>query len=58
MPVIFRRPRASADLSEIWEFIAGDNIQRADEFIDRIDEKERWRSSRSWVASEESQAPE
>jgi len=39
MAVIFRRPRASADLSEIWEFIAGDNIQRADEFIDRIDEK-------------------
>jgi toxin ParE1/3/4 len=39
MPVILRRPRASADLSEIWEFIAGDNIQRADEFIDRIDEK-------------------
>jgi toxin ParE1/3/4 len=36
---IIRRPRASADLSEIWEFIATDNLERADEFIDRIDEK-------------------
>lgn len=32
MPTSLRRPRASADLSEIWEFIGGDNIQRADEF--------------------------
>jgi len=39
MPVIIRRPRASSDLSEIWEFIAEDNIERADEFIDHIDEK-------------------
>jgi len=26
-------------LSEIWEFIADDNMARADEFIDRIDER-------------------
>jgi plasmid stabilization system protein ParE len=39
MPTILRRPRASADLSEIWEFIAQENIERADAFIDRIDEK-------------------
>jgi toxin ParE1/3/4 len=39
MPTLLRRPRASADLSEIWEFIAQDNIERADAFIDRIDEK-------------------
>ena len=39
MPVIIRRPKASADLSEIWEFIAADNFDRADEFIDRIDAK-------------------
>jgi toxin ParE1/3/4 len=39
MPTILRRPRASADLSEIWEFIAQENIERADGFIDRIDEK-------------------
>jgi toxin ParE1/3/4 len=39
MSRILRRPRASADLSEIWEFIAQDNIERADAFVDRIDEK-------------------
>jgi toxin ParE1/3/4 len=39
MPLIVRRPRASADLSEIWEFIAEDSMARADEFIDRIDAK-------------------
>jgi toxin ParE1/3/4 len=37
MPWVIRRPRASADLSEIWEFIGADNLERADEFIDRID---------------------
>jgi len=37
--IVIRRPKASADLSEIWEFIAGDSIVRADEFIDRIDAK-------------------
>jgi toxin ParE1/3/4 len=37
--VILRRPRASADLSEIWEFIARDNIERADAFVDQVDEK-------------------
>jgi toxin ParE1/3/4 len=37
--IVLRRPRASADLSEIWEFIALDNMARADGFIDRIDEK-------------------
>ena len=39
MPVIIRRPRASADMSEIWEFIAEESIARADEFVDRADEK-------------------
>ncbi len=39
MSVILRRPRASADVSEIWEFIARDNIERADAFVDRVDEK-------------------
>jgi toxin ParE1/3/4 len=37
--VILRRPRASADLSEIWEFIAKDNIERADTFVDQVDGK-------------------
>ena len=37
--IIIRRPRASADVSEIWEFIADDNVERADAFVDRIDAK-------------------
>jgi toxin ParE1/3/4 len=39
MSIILRRPRASADVSEIWEFIARDDMQRADAFVDRLDEK-------------------
>jgi toxin ParE1/3/4 len=39
MPRIIRRPKARADLSDIWEFIAEDSMARADEFIDRIDGK-------------------
>jgi toxin ParE1/3/4 len=39
MPVIIRRPRASADLIEIWEYIAADNMDAADALIDRIDAK-------------------
>jgi toxin ParE1/3/4 len=39
MPSVIRRPRASADLSDIWEFIAEDSVARADMFIDRIDAK-------------------
>jgi toxin ParE1/3/4 len=39
MPGIVRRPKASADLSEIWEFIAETSVERADAFVDRIDEK-------------------
>jgi plasmid stabilization system protein ParE len=39
MPVIIRRPRTGADVSEIWEFIARDNLEPADAFVDRIDEK-------------------
>jgi toxin ParE1/3/4 len=52
MPTILRRPRASADLSEIWEFIAGDNIQRAAEFIDRIDGKFRVLAERPLMGRE------
>ena len=37
--IIIRRPKASADLSEIWEFIAEENVERADAFVDRIDAK-------------------
>ena len=37
MPVILRRPRAYDDLGEIWDYIASDNIEQADAFVDRID---------------------
>jgi len=33
------RPRAEADLTEIWEYIAGDDAAAADEFIDFISGK-------------------
>jgi toxin ParE1/3/4 len=39
MSQIERRPRASADLSEVWEFLAEESEERADSFIDRIDAK-------------------
>ena len=39
MPVIVLQPRAKADLSEIWEFIAEDSDDQADAFIDLIDQK-------------------
>jgi toxin ParE1/3/4 len=37
MPEILRRPRARDDLAEIWDYIAADNVERADALIDRID---------------------
>ena len=39
MAVIVLQPRAKADLSEIWEFIAEDSDDQADAFIDLIDQK-------------------
>ena len=39
MPVIVLQPRAKADLSEIWEFIAEDSDDQDDAFIDLIDQK-------------------
>jgi toxin ParE1/3/4 len=37
--VIVLQPRAKADISEIWEFIADDSEDLADAFIDLIDLK-------------------
>ena len=37
MPVIRKRPRAADDLLEIWDYIADDNIARADAFIGDVD---------------------
>lgn len=36
---IYKRPLAQEDLIEIWEYIADDNINRADTFIDIVDGK-------------------
>jgi toxin ParE1/3/4 len=37
--VIVLQPRARADLSDIWQFIAEDSDDQADAFIDLIDQK-------------------
>ena len=39
MPAIYKRPLAQEDLIEIWEYIAADSIDRADAFIDIVDDK-------------------
>jgi len=39
MPRIGHRPLASADIAEIWDFIAEDNLAQADAFVDRLDRK-------------------
>ncbi len=39
MPIVVKRPRARDDLVEIWDYIAADYEQRADAFIDRLDQK-------------------
>jgi toxin ParE1/3/4 len=38
MPRILKRPRAQADLAEIWELISEDSQARADSFLDRLDQ--------------------
>jgi toxin ParE1/3/4 len=38
MARILKRPRAQADITEIWGFIAEDSEARADAFIDRLDQ--------------------
>ena len=39
MPRITRRPRALQDLDEIWDYIALDNPDAADQFVEMIEEK-------------------
>jgi len=39
MPEILRRPEAEADLDEIWLYIAQDDPNAADRFMDRIEER-------------------
>jgi toxin ParE1/3/4 len=38
MPHVFTRPRAEADLVDIWRYIAQDSPANADRMLDRIDE--------------------
>ena len=39
MPRVTRRPQAEADILEIWEYIAGDSISAADQWVDELHEK-------------------
>ena len=39
MPRVTRRPLAAADVSDIWDHIAEDNIVAADRWVDQLDEK-------------------
>lgn len=39
MPRVTRRPLAEADILEIWDYIADDNIAAADRWVDRLDEQ-------------------
>ena len=39
MPRILKRPEAESDLDEIWLYIAQDNPQNVDKFLDHIHEK-------------------
>lgn len=38
MPQVFKRPRAEADLVDIWRYIAQDSPANADRMLDRISE--------------------
>ncbi len=38
MPHITRRPLAAADVLDIWGYIAGDSIEQADRWVDKLDE--------------------
>jgi toxin ParE1/3/4 len=49
MPFIVKRPRAKSDLVEIWDYIAEDSETRADDFIDRIDQKFRTLAQRPGI---------
>ena|ERR1039457_4993304 len=39
MSIIVKHPRARIDLAEIWEYIAEDNVEQADAFIETIDQR-------------------
>jgi toxin ParE1/3/4 len=37
MAIILKKPLASADLLDIWNFIASDSFEKADRFLQKID---------------------
>jgi plasmid stabilization system protein ParE len=39
MAIFVKRPRAELDLLDLWDYIADDSFDRADEFLDRIEGK-------------------
>ena len=39
MAIIVKRPLAELDLLDIWDYIADDSPDRADDFLDRIESK-------------------
>lgn len=39
MAIVFKRPLAELDLLEIWDYIADDSLDRADAFLDRVENK-------------------
>jgi toxin ParE1/3/4 len=39
MAIAIKRPLAELDLLDIWDFIADDSPERADEFLDKIEGK-------------------
>lgn len=45
MPRVLRRPQATADIFDIWDYIAEDSLDQADAWIDRLDDTLRLLSS-------------
>jgi len=39
MAIVIKRPIAELDLLDIWDYIADDSFERADQFLDRIESK-------------------
>jgi toxin ParE1/3/4 len=39
MAHVLRRPQAAEDIAEIWDYIAEDNLDAADRWVDRLDEQ-------------------
>jgi toxin ParE1/3/4 len=39
MSILLKRPLAELDLLDIWDYIADDSPDRADDFLDRIESK-------------------